>query len=618
MIYPLNILGYLVAGVIVLILPGLALSLVLKKQNKDVLELLADSLGLSIALTALIALWAFIISWRFTSISVLFVYLLAGLVTLIIMKRHAMRSRKWYVWLAPLAGVAILLMWRFYQASDLLLPAWVDSIHHVLIVKVFLENGGIPTSLEPYLPVPFYYHFGFHALASVFAFTSGLPPERAVLIVGQVINAAVALSIYRLGLALWDDWRRAGLGALLVGFVSTMPAYYVSWGRYTLLIGLVLLPLAMAVALDIFRKCGSIQRLIHMAILVGGLLLSHYFAAILLAVFLVFLGIQTLYQDIRATKLLEGNRWIYLLCGALSGVALAGVWVMRTWVSVRSGINVSAITDIEAANNLYFPDYLSYLWRLLSPEHNYLLVGLAGLGLIMVLWERRSRAFGLWSFALILMSQPWGIQISPFRPDHAVIVLFVPVTLLASTFLISSKERFKSGRLKVVGDVVWKAAVLLILIWGGLATREIVNPATVLVSPADMQALEWIEANTSQGAHFFINVTYWQFGSYRGVDGGWWIMPLTGRDTLLPPVIYIMGEPDYLERVLAYAQKASHLEGCTAEFWELVEDARLTHVYVNRSSGPVHPDPLRNCPGLTLVYEKDGIFIFEVLSHAEG
>jgi uncharacterized membrane protein len=68
MIYPLNILGYLVAGVIVLILPGLALSLVLKKQNKDVLELLADSLGLSIALTALIALWAFIISWRFTSI----------------------------------------------------------------------------------------------------------------------------------------------------------------------------------------------------------------------------------------------------------------------------------------------------------------------------------------------------------------------------------------------------------------------------------------------------------------------------------------------------------------------------------------------------------------------
>jgi uncharacterized membrane protein len=113
MIYPLNILGYLVAGVIVLILPGLALSLVLKKQNKDVLELLADSLGLSIALTALIALWAFIISWRFTSISVLFVYLLAGLVTLIIMKRHAMRSWMWYVCIAPLAGVAILLMWRF-------------------------------------------------------------------------------------------------------------------------------------------------------------------------------------------------------------------------------------------------------------------------------------------------------------------------------------------------------------------------------------------------------------------------------------------------------------------------------------------------------------------------
>jgi hypothetical protein len=614
----LNTLGYLVGGVIVLILPGLALSLILKEQNNDVLELLADAVGLSIALVALVALWAYIVGFQFSIVSLAIGYVSIGLFTLIVMKSRVKGGKNWLIFFAPLLLVAGLLAWRFYQASDLLLPAWVDSIHHVLVIKMILENGGIPNTLEPYLPVPFYYHFGFHALTSMFAFINNLPAEEAVLLLGQVINAAVALSIYRLGLAIWDDWRRAGLAALLVGFVSTMPAYYVSWGRYTLLTGLVLLPLAMAVALDIFQKGGSIRRLFHLALLTAGLLLSHYFAAVLLAVFLVILGTQTLYQDIRKQTILKGNRWSFLFCGAVSGLILAGAWIGRTWGFVKGGISVSAITDIEAASSYYFPDYLSYLWRLLNPEHNYLLMALAGFGLLFAILCTRSRAFALWSLALVLLSQPWGLHISPFRPDHGVIVLFIPITLLASTFLISSGERFISGKLEVVGRLVLITAVGLILIWGIVSTRVILNPATILVTAADIQALEWIGDNTPQGARFLINVTYWQAGSYRGVDGGWWITPLTGRHTLLPPVLYIMGERDYLEQVLTYAQKASLLTGCSPELWNLIEDARLTHVYLNSTSGPLFPDALRECPQLNLIYEIDGVSIYETHLHGES
>ena len=45
----------------------------------------------------------------------------------------------------------------------------------------------------------------------------------------------------------------AALAALLVGFVFQMPAYYLTWGRFTLLTGLVVLGPAMAAALDVFK-----------------------------------------------------------------------------------------------------------------------------------------------------------------------------------------------------------------------------------------------------------------------------------------------------------------------------------------------------------------------------
>jgi len=618
MVQLLTILWYVTAGTIVIVLPGLALSLSLKEKNKDTLEILGEAIGLSISITAMLALLAHLVGWRFSTADVVAIYLLAGLFLLAGLAKPLI-SRWWLIKLfVPLTIFGVMIAWRFYQAFELLLPAWVDSLHHVLIVRVILENGGIPNTLDPYVSVPFYYHFAFHSLTSVFSYLSGLPPEKAVLWLGQVLNAAVALSIYRLGLALWDDRWRAGLAALLVGFVSTMPAYYVSWGRYTLLAGLVIMPLAMAVAVDIFRKGGSAQRVIHLALLTTGLLLAHYYAAILLAIFLIILGAHTFIQDVRQANLFKGNRWLYLTTGAIGGVALTAVWIVRIWNYARSGLSVSSVFSTEAATNLYFPDYLSYLWRLLGPEHNYLLMGLAGFGLLIVLWQAKTRAFGLWSIALILMSLPWGFQVSPFRPDHAVIVLFVPITLLASEFLVSCGKRFYLGRLKVVRNAVLAAAIASVLIWGVISTRTIINPATVLVSTEDLQALAWVEDNTPKDARFFINVAYWQNRSYRGVDGGWWITPLTGRGTLLPPVIYIMGETETVETILARAEKASQIEECNPEMWELMDEASLTYLYLNKSVGPLYPEAIMHCPQLGLIYDSDGVFIFEVLTNNSG
>ena len=631
MLSPLNVFWYLISGGIVLLLPGLAWMAWFPDYDKEFLERLSEAIGLSIALTALVALAGYLGGWHFSSAWLLFLYGLIGMLALsgLIFQarlpgrdlnlagtdRQEHSQSHWIRNLVLFIGLAAILAWRFYQVRDLVLPAWVDSVHHVLIVKAILGNGGVPATLEPLLPVPFYYHFGFHVLAASFTFWSGLPPQQAVLVIGQVLNAGVALSIYRLGISLWKDWRRAGTAALLVGFVSQMPAYYVTWGRYTLLTGLVLLPLAMAISIDIVHQ-GNPQRrqIISLGLLTAGVLLAHYFAAVLLALFLVFLGAQALSRDIKEHRGFKEARWPALVGAACGGAVLASPWIVRVWHFSKGSVKVQAISPAQPVDAIYFPNYLSYLWRMAGPNRNYLLLALALPGLIIIASRNRSRALAGWTVVLGLISLPWGIHMNPFRPDHALIVLFLPATLLAADFLFTAAERIQSADLANAAKFSLAAALLSLLVWGFWDTRDIINRTTILASEADLDAIQWIEVHTPADARFFINVTHWQYGIYRGVDGGWWINLLTGRETLLPPVMYALGDSQYYNHINHLAEQASHVEGCTPEFKDLIEAAGLTYVYLGSEPGVLRPDDVKACPYLSVVYQQEGVSIYRVVN----
>jgi hypothetical protein len=215
--------------------------------------------------------------------------------------------------------------------------------------------------------------------------------------------------------------------------------------------------------------------------------------------------------------------------------------------------------------------------------------------------------------ALGLFSLPWGFHLSPFRPDHYVIVLFLPASLLVSEFIFTVWERLQSGRFCRVGTVLAGAVVIGLLIWGLWETRFIINQTTVFTSQADLEAIEWLAENTPSEARFLTNVTHWQYKTYRGVDGGWWIMPLTRRETLLPPALYVMGERDYVEGINRYAETASQLQECSPELWDLVEESGVTHIYLVEGRGSLQPEKLEDCNGLSIVYAEGGVTIFEVV-----
>jgi hypothetical protein len=597
-----------------LLLPGLAWWAWLGERREDPLVSLAKIVGVGMSVIILLAGGGFILGVEFSRLTIILLLVIFALLALDGLLRRGVRLQRRY---RPYVLVGLFLLgmaiaWRLYQARDLLLPAWVDSQHHYLIVRVILEEGGLPHDLSPYLPVPFYYHYGFHALAALFTALSGLPIGDAMLLLGQVLNAAIGLSTYALGKTLWRNWRPALAAALLVSFATRMPAYYLSWGRYTLTVGMILLPLAMGLALEICRGKVRWGSTLTLALLTAGILLSHYFAALLLAVFLVLLVLVHLVQGRR--RLPQAFMQVsWLINSALAGLLMAAPWLWRVahYSASRPGIDSNLPESLEM---VITGGGGNYVWQLLGPASNHWLLLPAGLGLVIALILQRRVSFALWSLALAALALPWGLALRPFRPDHFAIVLFTPITLLGG-WLLWLAARWVGGRLKRR----WVTAALLgfmvtgWIAWGFPKLRNIVNPVTVMVTAADIDALDWVAENTPEDARFFINTAHWQGGVYRGVDGGGWLLPYTGRWALVPTVFYGFS-PDaaYIVELRDWGQAASQVSTCSEDFWRLVEEAELDWVYLRTGVGSLQPGGLAGCEGIAEAYRNEEVFIFSV------
>jgi hypothetical protein len=607
--------SYLLIAALVLFLPGLAWQVWARAGGRDPLERLADSAGISIALTALAGLAGFLLHLRFNGLGVVGLYGVCLFIWLAGLFRPGyLRLNHWRMGALGLAGAALLLgaaAWRLYQARVLLLPAWVDSVHHVLVVKLIEQAGGVPKNFLPYFPVDFTYHFGFHLLAAVFSSLARVPAEQGVLWFGQVVNALVALSVYRLGKAAWRDWRAAALSAVLVAFVFQMPAYYLSWGRYTLLTGLVVLPLAMAAALERSRAEGNRELSARLAVLTAGVALSHFTTLALLLAFLIFLGLglvlRRAWQPLRATAL-----------ASLVGGVLALPWLWRSWTALSYQAGLEVVSPLSSDQS----GYGKYLLSLIGPNYNYWLYGLALAALVWLLLRGPARAFSFWALGMGVLMLPWGLRVSPFRPDHMAILIFLPSSLLLGEALtrlvdglaggrLPERLRFLGRGLSQAGKWALPLVALGLLAWGLSHTRNVTNPSTNFVNAADMQAIRWIENNTPADARFFINSTGWQ-GQYRGVDGGYWLLTLTNRQTVTLPALAWMGDKDYQAELNHASGLASQATGCDDFFWQAVDETGLNYVYLKEGVGALQPEELTKCPGVVNVYRRDGVFIFAI------
>jgi len=634
------------AAIVVLLLPGYAGLRVLSRLSRRELDA-GTVLGLSLALHPVVALWMTVAKVRLSAAMLWTLYLGCGLLALAwgwwnrykerrvryqlmcstkcggdpysagvsrlrlgLLSRFVPRTRPGDIgWLIGLFGLVLVV--RFVQIRDLVVPAWVDSLHHTLIVRLITEQGQIPSSFEPYLPVSFFYYFGFHTLAAAFGQLAGLGPPRAILIIGQILNAGVILTVYRLAYTLTRR-RMVGLvAAAFTGLASQMPAYYVSWGRYTLLTGMALLPVTMAVAVETWQEPEKPGQGVLLAVLTGGLILTHYIATVFYSIFLAILVLLGSGQEQSQKWSRQGQRAIWLLIWSALGVGLVSPWLWHILEYMRPYLRLE-VWPIRTVNEAYFPNYVGYLWSLMRHARTWVLLFLALPGVVCAIVRHCPvKVLFVWILAILLFFNSWWWRLGPVRLDLVLICLFVPVCVLAGYGLVVI-QKWARRKLRLY---VFKYTVIIITallcIWGISETLSIVNPVTVLAGKADVKAIAWIKDHTPPSARFLINVEPW-YRMYRGADGGWWIPLLSDRDTILPPVVYAWGDRDYVYKVIEVAERVRALQGCDVSLWQLMEQQDITHIYIGVNGGVLQQSWFENCPGIWLIYNQDGVRIYEV------
>ncbi|HVN53370.1 MAG TPA: hypothetical protein VMT46_03490 [Anaerolineaceae bacterium] len=368
----------------------------------------------------------------------------------------------------------------------------------------------------------------------------------------------------------------------------------------------------MADLYQLSRRQITRARVVRLALLTAGVGLTHYLAATLLVAFAFAVGVVRLGENLRQRNL-DLHGWLPLIAAPLTGLILGLPWFLRVWQFTAASVRISSTIDIERAAQSFTGGYAQYLWYLAGPQRNYWLLPLAAVGLLLALRPGRGLAFSLWSIFVALGCLPQGIVLAPFRPDLLVIIVFLPASLLAAHALVSAGEALGSVvRRPWAGLAAAGLAVLLLVAWGVRDTRDILNPVTILADQADLDALRWIEKNTPPDARFFINTTPWQGGTYRGVDGGAWILTLTGRWVLQPPVLFGMGSQGYVQEVNRWSKQASQLKSCDPPFWDLVKEAKINYLYLKTGSGSFRPGEIAACNWLKSIYDDAGIEVYKI------
>ena len=586
-----------------LLLPGLAWWLWFVDRRKDGAQALAEIIAISASFIALGMLGFYTIRLKVTPfllgivLGVCFGVALAGLI-----RRGKGAFNK--TWLFALLGLAVALAWRFWQARDLVLPNWVDSQHHVLIVRKMIEFGGLPSTLEPYLPGPFYYHFGFHAVGALFSVLSGLDPATSVLMLGQGISACIGLAVYALAKQLSKDWRIGLLAAVFVTFATKMPGYYLTWGRYTLLIGVMILPVAMAEAIRAWDNHDHWWQLAGLSLLTAGTLLSHYFTAFLFVLFLALLGIQWLLETIRS----KSANWKPITSVAIAtftGLILASRWYYRIFVySSAASRPVFRVMESETLKTAW--DYLYYL---VGPTSGYVLIGFGLIGLLWSVSKTEKVHFQLWAVLVLFFALPTGFRLMNFRNDYFALVAFIPIAITSAFGIVLLFGQFIKRKNLASFLIVLIGAALSV--GGAWQNARAVNPETILATRSDLEALEWIETHTPEDSRFFVNTTYWGFDVYRGVDGGGWILPITGRWSLAPTIFYPMvADTDFVRNVADLGMRASAITECGDDFWLLVHDAGINYLYIKEGVGSLQPEALTTCEGVDQLINIEDVHIY--------
>jgi hypothetical protein len=597
----------------------------------------ALSIGISLALFPVLMLWTTILKFEWTRSGLLF---LSGFLVALLLVRLSYKffiSRKThrnqdnnfssetqthqparnYLLFTPslaLIGIFIIsLVLRLVMIRDLATPAWVDSVHHALLTRLILSNGSYPSTYLPYLNIPpTNYHLGFHSITAAFTWLSNLRIDQSLLILGQVLNALTVFSVYLFTKALTRSSSAGLIAAVITGFLTPMPAYYTSWGRYTELTGLIILPVAFVFIQLLEMKNTPWRRnwiIFLCAITLAGLFMVHYRVTIfLVGLILAYLIIYTLIKKTDSSR----NPipvLLLVLFTAIVSVCLVSPWLYPTLKSI-----VLPLLNTSGSNSVpYFQDFS---WAYLTSALGKQTLVLAGLGLVwgMIKGKRFTYLLFLWILILFLIANLGALRLpggSLVNTSSVEIMLFIPISVLGGYFfdqILISWKRFLPKQVEMPFLVITTIIIGLAALIGARQLVTIINPITILSRSEDLPAIEWIGENVPEGETIVINPFAWGYGIYAGSDGGYWISPLSGMATIPPPVLYGLG--DDINTINEQSQNILKLGANPLALSEYLRTNQLHYIFIGAKGGVISPEDLSSNDLFTILYHQNGVWIF--------
>ncbi|EFO78957.1 hypothetical protein OSCT_3202 [Oscillochloris trichoides DG-6] len=526
--------------------------------------------------------------------------------------------------LALLIVISAVILVRCLPAHSISIPFWADSLHHTMITQLILDHGGLFTSWHPYAELKtLTYHFGFHSQAAVFTWIIGAETPRAVVLFGQIANIAAVFALYPWALRLGQT-RWAGVAAIFfAGFMAAMPMYYVNWGRYTQLVGQVVMPAALYITWELLTSAERRPKMLMLLSILSlaGMVLTHYRIAIFaVAFFPAFIIVEGIRHPWR--------QWVGR--GMLLGIGVGLVvlpWFIRLLEGYLVGIIVSIImTTAKTAGRSQMTDQVNSIIHI-SFFLPLLMWYAMPISIIWAIWQRRHTinlvAFW-WVFVTLAVNPQWlRLPGAGTLTNFAlVIAAYIPAALLGGVVVSWLVNRLRHPILQLF--------ILLSMvggIWWGWDARiqNVGAESTSYVTTADIEAAKWIDAHLPADAHLLVNGYYLNEASVIGTDAGWWLPLLAHRQTTLPPLLYVSEEgpwPNYRDTVnQVYA--ALYTEGINApSTMALLRERGVTHIYLGAHQGRVgytgslhtlDPDLLLANPALRPVYHEGAVWVFEVL-----
>jgi hypothetical protein len=439
-----------------------------------------------------------------------------------------------------------------------------------------------------------------------------------------VLNALAIFPAYLLGVLLTKDRRIGLLAALATGIFSPMPAYYTSWGRYTELAGLLVLPalLPFTWAILSIKSEGSWLSSIKVnwrssllfILAAAGLFLVHYrVAAFLIALVLAEFLTRLFWKEDHWRHLLRNGLWLVDL--GLLAALLVLPWLLP---DLRLLLQPAVDAATRGSSPKLFADFA---WTLLTSASGIYLLALAGLGWILALLfhKRFGIAIGLWTIFLFILANLGALHLPGgwFINNTSVeIMLFLPLGVLAGYFLV---EEFSAlGRVVPLvthryGLAAMAAGFILISIWGAKNLLPLLNPGTAQARSGDLPAMTWMDAHLPGDAVVLINPFLWGYNLYAGNDGGSWISPLTGRQTMPPPVLYGFGTKKDIQQVNDFTQQIISHGTDPAYLRKLMMNEGIHYVYTGVRGGPISPTALLADSHFRELYASQGAYVFEVI-----